>query len=635
MKAALERDLREGEPAFDRMRDALQTVKRLHHEQSENQLAKFEASSNRSFLRLIFVLCLTQFLATLAITVIQRKMLRSVGRSQSRLREVIGSINEGMFVIGSDGRVEMWNDAAERLSGRHRQDILNRQLFIAFPELEKTALPSAIAEARRSGQAGALRDLVLHLAGQGERFFEARIFPFRDSATVFFSDVTEHKRVEGQLVYNALHDALTGLPNRALFMDRLTHAVERAKRHRDFIFAVLFIDLDRFKLVNDSLGHLVGDQLLVRIARRLTATLRPGDTLARLGGDEFTILLDGIENEASVASVAERLKKVFAQPFDLGPHQVFATASIGITLSTASYEKPEDLLRNADTAMYRAKSLGKDRHEVFDDAMHEHAIEALQLETDLRLALEREEFRVHYQPIVSIDGGAVVGYEALLRWQHPERGLLLPGDFLSVVEETGLIISVGWWVLEESCRQMRQWQEQSPGSAPLWVSVNISGKQLMQAEIVEKIEGILRKTGCAPQCLKLEITENVMVDNAEATLARLEDLRALGVQLSIDDFGTGYSSLSYIHRFPISTLKIDRSFINRIEEEGGLQMVSTIVMLARSLGMQVVAEGIETEDQLARLKELKCEYGQGFLFHRPMSAESANVLIEASTPVAA
>lgn len=441
------------------------------------------------------------------------------------------------------------------------------------------------------------------------------------------TDITERKQAERQLLHNAFHDTLTGLPNRALFMDRLGLAIERTKRHPEHLFAVLFIDLDGFKVINDSLGHLVGDKLLVGITQRLTATLRPGDTLARLGGDEFTMLLDDVADEESVKRVAERLHKIFAQPFDLDDQQVYATGSIGITLSTAAYDRPEELLRDADTAMYRAKQLGKDQHQVFDHSMHQHAVHRLQLETELRRAVELKEFKVHYQPIVSLEDAQIRGFEALVRWQHPERGLLMPGEFIQIAEDTGLILPIGWWVLAEACRQMWVWQQATPAGALRTMSVNLSNKQLMQSNLVDRVTTILRESGCNPRCLKLEITENAMIDNAEATMAKLEQLSELGVGISVDDFGTGYSSLGYIHRFPISTLKIDRSFVSHINSHKNAEIVRTIITLARNLGMEVVAEGVETGAQADQLKQLGCERGQGYLFSRPVPSADIEELL--------
>ncbi len=451
-----------------------------------------------------------------------------------------------------------------------------------------------------------------------------------DSINLIFQiqDITDRKRAEERLLHEAFHDMLTGLPNRALFMDHLKLSVERGKRREDRLFAVLFLDLDRFKVINDSLGHMVGDQLLVGIARRLEICLRPGDTVARLGGDEFTVLLEDLTSVTEAIDVAERLQKALALPFNLTGHEVFTTVSIGIALSSTGYDRPEEVLRDADTAMYRAKMLGKARHEVFDKTMHARAMNLLQMESDLRRAIERREFILHYQPIVELETGTIRGFEALIRWQHPERGFVSPDEFITIAEETGLITPIGQWVLEEACRQIRSWQDEFPQFPPLQISVNLSSKQFINSNLTEQIRRILRETGVEPQSLKLEITESMVMENFETAVEMLEQLRALGIEFSIDDFGTGYSSLSYLHRFPISTLKIDRSFVSRmIENNENAEIVRTIVMLARSLKMNVVAEGVETRDQLAQLALLECEYGQGYYFSRPLDSNGAARLL--------
>jgi len=446
-------------------------------------------------------------------------------------------------------------------------------------------------------------------------------------------DITDRKLAERQLLHDAFHDALTGLSNRALFIDRLKLALARHKRLGSAQFAVLFLDLDRFKVINDSLGHAIGDQLLVGIARRLETCLRPGDTVARLGGDEFTVLLEDVSDTREVIAVAKRIEEELSLPFNLGGHEVYTTASIGIAPSTTGYERPDDILRDADTAMYRAKSLGKSRHEVFDKEMHTHAVNLLHLETDLRRALDRREFTVYYQPIVSLSTGEVQGFEALLRWRHPSHGFISPTEFIPVAEETGLILPIGRWALEEACRQMREWQGQFPRAAGLYVSVNLSGRQFANPELIEQIKEALETTGLAPQSLKLEVTESVVMEDIEKTIEMLRQLRALGVESSIDDFGTGYSSLSYLHHFPSSTLKIDRSFIGRMGAAGeNTEIVRTILLLARNLGMCVVAEGVETDGQLAQLQALSCDYGQGYLFSKAVNATTAGRMLSEASP---
>ena len=450
------------------------------------------------------------------------------------------------------------------------------------------------------------------------------------------TDITERKRAEEQLLYDAFHDGLTRLPNRALFTDRLDRALERAKRRDDFTVAVLFLDLDRFKVVNDSLGHMTGDQLLIGVARRLERALRHVDTVARLGGDEFVILLEDIEEISDATQSAERIQAMLREPFDLDESEVFTSASIGIAVSTTGYSRAEDIIRDADIAMYRAKSMGKARHELFDEAMHGRAVELLRLETDLRNAVDREEFRLHYQPIVSLESGEVVGFEALIRWMHPSRGLTYPAAFLPLAEETGLTVAMGSWTLREACHQLKSWQDGAEQWRDLWVSVNLSGRQLLQPDLTKVVDHALQEAQIDPNTLLLEITEGIIMEDPEAATAVLVSLRALGVRLPIDDFGTGYSSLAYLHRFPISSLKIDKSFVKNLDTGGEDEMiVRTIVNLAHNLNMDVIAEGIETESQLDRLKALGCEYGQGFLFSKAVPAEEATAILEGKVAVAA
>lgn len=441
-------------------------------------------------------------------------------------------------------------------------------------------------------------------------------------------DITDRKRAEEQLIHEAMHDGLTQLPNRSMFMDHLKISVERAKRRKDISFAVLFLDFDRFKVINDSLGHQIGDQLLIGIARRLEKILRPGDTVARLGGDEFTILLEDINCLTEATNVAERIQVELSVPFNLGGHEVYTSVSIGIATSMTGYDHAAAVLRDADTAMYRAKSHGKARYEIFDQTMHEHASNVLQLETDLRRALEREELEVHYQPIITLDTGCIRGFEALVRWQHPERGFISPAEFIPIAEETLLINKIGLWVLSQACQQIKIWQEQFPQSPMLQVSVNLSGKQFIAPDLIGQIKRVLQETGVNPYCLKLEITESMMMVNIDQVIETLEQLCALGLELSIDDFGTGYSSLSYLHRLPASTLKIDRSFVSRMNAEGeNAEIVKTITSLARHLKMSVVAEGVETVEQMNQLRELGCEYGQGYYFSPAASVPKITKLL--------
>jgi len=434
------------------------------------------------------------------------------------------------------------------------------------------------------------------------------------------------KRLE-QLTRQAFRDPLTNLPNRALFMDRLTHGLTRAQRRHEHL-AVLFLDLDRFKVVNDTLGHTVGDQLLVEVSRRLTSALRPGDTVARLGGDEFGILLEDVADAETAETVALRVEESMGKPYHFEGREVFVTASIGIALSSAKLGLPEEILRDADLAMYHAKAKGKARHEVFDGSMSAPALDRMDLEMDLRSAISRHEFRLHYQPILRLDTGKITEVEALIRWQHEKRGLLQPDEFIGLIEETGLIVPIGQWVLSEACRQARVWQIEYPTTPPLVMSVNLSAKQFQNPKLVEEITQALDESGLAASCLKLEITESTVMQDAPVTLTRLNELKELGVRLAIDDFGTGYSSLGYLKRFPVDTLKIDRSFVKGLSPDGGdSAIVRAVVTVAKSLNMDVTAEGVETEGQLAELRALGCDRWQGFLFARPVSPERVAPLL--------
>jgi len=546
----------------------------------------------------------------------------------------------GMAIVSATGQWLRANRSLCEILGYTEQELLARDFqslihpedvgasVIIINELLNGLVPNFQTENRYIHKSG---DVVSVLWGVSRAQVEGS-----DSVHLIFQiqNINGRKQAEKRLLHDAFHDGLTGLPNRALLIDHLKLTIARAKRNERMKYAVLFLDLDRFKVVNDSLGHIVGDQLLMGIARRLEFCLRDGDTVARVGGDEFTILLEDLEHDEEASLIAERIQQELRTPFNIGGREVFTTVSIGIAPGSRGYDQPDEILQDADTAMYRAKSNGKARHEVFDEDMHARALNLLQMETDLRRALERNEFVIEYQPIVSLSDFSLRGFEALVRWQHPKRGVISPLDFVPVAEESGQILQIGQWVLQQACIQMRRWQNKFPADHPLFVTVNLSVKQFAQADLIDQVKESLDHSGLDPNCLKLEITESVVMDNIETTTAMLFQLRTLGVRLSIDDFGTGYSSLSYLHRFPIDTLKIDRSFVTRIvNDKENVEIVRTILMLAENLGMDVVAEGVETQEQMSLLRQLFCHSAQGYFFSKPMNVQQVEQMIsETYTP---
>jgi len=444
-------------------------------------------------------------------------------------------------------------------------------------------------------------------------------------------EINSRQKLQTQLLDIALHDSLTGLPNRVLFIRRLENALNRAKQESNYQFALLFLDCDRFKVVNDSLGHLVGDELLIAIARRLQACLLPVHTLARLGGDEFAILLENITDINIAIQVAELILQQLSLAFKLSRYEVFMNASIGISWGNKDYDRPEYLLRDADTAMYRAKAQGRAKYHVFNPVMHQEAIQLLELENDLRRAVERQEFVVYYQPIVSLTSGRISGFEALVRWQHPIRGLVSPIEFIPVAEETGLINAINTWVLQSVCHQLSIWQHHPVTPEPLTMSVNLSARLFSQHNLVEQIDRIIYESRINPAYLELEITESVIMENTNAIKIILQQLKQRKIKLIMDDFGTGYSSLSYLHSFPFNALKIDKSFVKRMQEnKENMGLVPAMIGIANSMGMSAIAEGVETQEQLAQLRSLNCNFAQGYLFSKPIEQKLVLKLLATS-----
>ena len=551
-----------------------------------------------------------------------------------RLREVLERTQFLALQLDMEGGIQFCNDAALRVTGYAREELLGRNWFdLCVAEDQRERRKAGYVDGLKGGTFNLLEEREV-LTRSGEmRVVEWNILPLREQdgrligSAAVGTDVTERRRTADKLLHGAFHDSLTGLPNRALFLDRLEHRLALEKRRHRTSFSVLVLDIDRFKVINDSLGHVLGDQLLIEVGRRLEAALRPGDTVARLSGDEFTILLEDVPTAEAARSVAERLHQELKTPFLLGNEEVFSGASIGIAHGSASYARPEDILRDADTALYRAKAQGRGRCVEFDVSMHDRAVELLHLETALRRALERREFRLHYQPVVSLTTGQITGAEALLRWKHPERGLVPPLEFIPLAEENGLILEIGAWVLKEACRQMKEWQDKL-GLPHLEIGVNLSSRQFQVPGLVAQVADVLQETRLSPRSLRLEVTESLLMDKHPRVAQTMTELRAMGVRIDLDDFGTGYSSLSYLHQFPIDTLKIDRSFIQRIgSTDEALEIVNTILALASSLDMEVVAEGVETEQQLVLLRQMRCSYAQGYHLSRPVEGSQFEELL--------
>jgi len=430
----------------------------------------------------------------------------------------------------------------------------------------------------------------------------------------------------------AYHDPLTGLPNRQLFLDRLAHTMKRARRREDFRFAILYLGIDRFKVINDSLGHKMGDLLLAGIARVLETCVRPTDTVARLGGDEFAMMLEDIQDVSSTLRVVNRVQERLTLPFTLNEHEVFSSVSIGIVVNSPDHKQPDDFIRDANIAMFRAKEQGGAGYVIFDKGMHDQAVRRMELEMALRRAIERQEFQAYYQPIVDLASGRLIGFEALVRWLHPERGLVSPVEFIPVAEETGMIVPIGQWVLREACRQTQAWNEEFHDRPPLTVSVNLSPKQLLHRNLVGEVRAILEETGFDPTLLKLEITESAVLENTADALTLLNELKAMQIKLCLDDFGTGYSSLSYLHQLPIDILKIDRTFVNKLDENSrNGTFVETIINLSHSLNLQVISEGVETQEQAEAIRRMGSEYGQGYLYSRPVAGNEAHMLVAADS----
>lgn len=588
-------------------------------------------------------------------TMYQHLQLQRVRRQLAEHDELFQLITENaadmIAVVDSAGNRLYNSPAYSKVLGYSEEELSSSSAIDQIHPSDRERVLQAAAKARASGRGQRLEYRMRHKNGDW-RILESTASPIQNGnghlerLVIVNRDITERKRAEEMLEHRALHDVLTELPNRALFVDRLQHSLIRARRHSDYTFVVLFIDIDGFKVLNDSLGHSAGDELLIQVAKRLTACFRETDTvsrsatvlnskltndgLARLGGDEFTVLLDDVSEPSDAIRVARRILDRIALPFTLGTQQIVISASVGIAASNNSYEGAEDLLRDAEIAMYRAKQAGKARCEVFDPAMHSTAVRRLKLETDLRRGIEHGELLVYYQPIISLESGRIVGFEALSRWKTVQ-GMVPPVEFIPIADETGLIIPMNRALYLEACQQLKSWQAKLNCTPPLTMSLNITPRQFAQPDLAKEIGEILDQSGIQPSAVNLEITETIAMGDADHAFSVLSDLKALGVRLSIDDFGTGYSSLSRLPRFPIDALKIDRVFISQMSiDHDNHEIVRLIISLAHSLGLKVVAEGTETQDEINELKHLKCEMVQGFLYSPPVDSVKAFELLLAS-----
>jgi diguanylate cyclase (GGDEF)-like protein/PAS domain S-box-containing protein len=544
---------------------------------------------------------------------------------EHRHREIIESLNEGMAVIDHEGKVTLWNDALERMLGSSRETATGKPLLSVVSGPETKELSALIVRATATGQQQSVDALRLRRFGT-DGVYQVRAFPYAGGTTLFWTDVTQRVQAEEALRHAALHDALTGLPNRTLFADVVNQRLARTAGRRHGTCAVLFVDVDRFKVINDSLGHQAGDELLKTTVNRLMACLRDGDTLARMGGDEFTVLLHDIRGTADAVAVAEAIQRELRMPVELGGREVSVSASIGIALNRTDHLSADDIMRDADIAMYRAKDAGRARHELFDMALHAQVTDKLGFEHDLRRAVDRRELMLMYQPIVSLASGQAVGFEALVRWQRNGE-FVPPAEFIPVAEDLHLIEPLGSWVLREVCLQFAAWRAGRPNGSIEHVTVNVSTHQLVLPDFITTVRRAVRDAGLEPHMLHLEITETALLRQADLVVSVLKELRAFGVKVYLDDFGTGFSSLSHLHRLPVDALKLDRTFVSTLMDAGRPSIVESVMALANTLGTPVIAEGVETEAQLQELSRLGCTSAQGYLFAGPLSAASAEAFM--------
>ncbi len=564
---------------------------------------------------------------TLEQKVIERT--KELRESEIKYRTIFENTGAATIIIEKDMTISLANSVFISFSGFNRGEIELKKSFFDFLD-EKSHRTILDGEGFLSLDKNLECKFIDHERDQKDILITIAPIPGTDKSVASLTDISELKEAERQITHQAFHDTLTNLPNRALFMEHLNMAIKRGKRRDDYNFAILYLDIDRFKLVNDSLGHSAGDNLLTAFVDRIQGSLRDIDTLARLGGDEFVILLEDIETGNYASMVAERLQHELKRPFKVNGKEVYAPSSFGVVDNTKVYDLPEDIIRDADSAMYHAKEKGRAQYKVFDKKLHEKALHLLQRETDLRKAIPKKEFVTHYQPIVSLKTRSVVGFEALIRWNHPQLGLIYPDSFISIAEETGLIVPITRLMLGEACRDLKIWQERIKHVQKLTLNVNISSRHFLQPSLLTDLKDILNQINLPPDHLKLEITETALMEDVEDTVRLVHRMRDYGLEIVIDDFGTGYSSLSYLQRLPIDTLKVDRSFVSRIQNtpDGNRNIVEAIISLAHRLDMIVVAEGVETLEQYTILLDMNCQLGQGYLFSKPLAKSKVDELIE-------
>jgi diguanylate cyclase (GGDEF)-like protein/PAS domain S-box-containing protein len=634
-------DRTEVDPRFDNMEARIFAASDAHHVAAVQRLDELAHVQTNFLAATMFAFALGMGLVVFFKFILRAQRWRAeeaitheanaARRSEKRFRAMVQNASDVVLICTSEGTVTYQSPTAETNWGYASDELVGRPLFAVVNPDDQPALLQLLEQLQTAPGTTRATELRVRDAGDAWCYVELILTnllqePDVEGLVITARDIAQRKAFENQLIKQAFHDSLTLLPNRALFLDRLEQALVRAVRRQGSV-GLLFLDLDNFKLINDGLGHQAGDDLLVEASARLRVCVREEDTVARMGGDEFVILME-LTTEAEAVLAAERIEQQFGRPFRIGGSDFVTTVSIGIALGGAGHEQPDILLRNADVAMYRAKAGGRGRHVVFNASMQADSLSKLNLENGLRQAIGRGELRVHYQPIVILNSGRVTEVEALVRWQHPTRGLMAPADFISIAEETGLIIPIGQWVLEEACRQVAVWQVEFPIKPTLMLSVNLSPRQFQQPNLAEQVSCALREAGLAPTCLKLEITEGVIMRDVEATNKTLVELKELGVQIAIDDFGTGYSSLAYLKRLPLDILKIDRSFISGIgHNPEDTAIVRAIISMAKSLHLSVTGEGIETAEQAALLRGWACDLGQGYYFSRPLDTSALTELL--------